>query len=287
MIYISTAGIKNQAAWKTSTDMLNSGICNIELSGGSFDEDQLKYLKQLKNQINFQIHNYFPPPKNPFVFNLASLSPDIAQRSLDHVETAMQFSLELNCPRYGFHGGFLFEPEIAELGKVISSRTLYNRHEAKSLFIERVNFLSDRASSLGISLLIENNVLSSRNFNEFNCNPFLMVDAEECLEIMNQTPSNVNLLVDVAHLKVSSKSLKFDPELLFKICNKWILAYHLSDNDGTQDNNETICEKSWFWPYLKLQLDYYSLEVYSLTYDQLVEQLSLTNNFFEKNNART
>ena len=285
MIYISTAGTKNQAAWKSSLQMLEHGIKNVELSGGLFDEDQFSHLKRLKNQINFQLHNYFPPPKKPFVFNLASLSPEVAQRSLDHVETAMQYSLELNCSRYGFHAGFLFEPEISELGKQITNRALYNRYEAKSIFLERVNLLAERASNLGISLLIENNVLSLSNFQEFNCNPFLMVDAEECLDVMNQTPPNVSILLDVAHLKVSSKSLQFDPILFFKICHEWISAYHLSDNDGLRDCNDPISKKSWFWPYLNCDLSYYSLEVYGLSVSQLYEQHNMANILINENNS--
>ena len=59
--------IKNQPAWKTCVDLYNHGINNIELSGGCYDADQLTNLKKFKNKINFQIHNYFPPPAEPFV----------------------------------------------------------------------------------------------------------------------------------------------------------------------------------------------------------------------------
>ena len=63
--------VKNQPAWKSSKFLLEEGIDNIELSGGSYDEDQLKKLKELKKYQSFKVHNYFPPPKEPF-FNLAS-----------------------------------------------------------------------------------------------------------------------------------------------------------------------------------------------------------------------
>ena len=115
---------KNQPAWKTCVDLYNHGINNIELSGGCYDADQLTNLKKFKNKINFQIHNYFPPPAEPFVFNLASLSPDIIKRSLDHVETALQFSLELDCQRYSFHAGFLIDPQVSELGRSKKKRII-------------------------------------------------------------------------------------------------------------------------------------------------------------------
>ena len=96
---------------------------------------------------------------------------------------------------------------------------------------------------------------------------------------MEKTADNVNLLVDVAHLKVSAQTLGFDPREMFKLCEPWIQAYHLSDNDGTRDSNESIQENSWFWPYLKKNLDYYSLEIYDVRPDQFNEQIQMTKQF--------
>ena len=62
-----------------------------------------------------------------------------------------------------------------------------------------------------------------------------MCDSIECKKIITKTPKNVKLLVDVAHLKVSAKSLKFDTEKFFNDCNDLIGGYHLSDNDGLSD----------------------------------------------------
>ena len=53
----------------------------------------------------------------------------------------------------------------------------------------------------GIQILIENNVIS-KIILRFKDNPFLMADADECMKMEN-TSSNVNLLIDVGHLKVS------------------------------------------------------------------------------------
>ena len=287
MIYVSSAGVKNQPAWKTSIDLYNNGINNVELSGGSYDQDQLINLKKLKNKINFQLHNYFPPPIKPFIFNLASLSPDIAKKSLEHVETALQFSVELNCPRYSFHAGFLIDPQLSELGSLIKKRKTYDRHESLNFFLEHINYLAERAAKLGVSLLIENNVLSLKNFNEFKCNPFLMVDAEECHDIMVNTSSNINLLIDFGHLNVSSKTMSFDKELFLKKCNDYIHAYHLSDNNGIGDYNNPVSKKSWFWKYLKHNLNYYSLEIYGLRAEELNKQLTLAKSLIESDNNGT
>ena len=96
-----------------------------------------------------------------------------------------------------------------------------------------------------------------------------MCDSKECLEIMKQTPKNVKFLLDVAHLKVSAHSLKFNPEQMMDECRTYIGGYHLSDNDGLSDTNESFSKNAWFWKYLKSDLDYYSIEVYGQSINEL------------------
>ena len=84
------------------------------------------------------------------------------------------------------------------------------------------------------------------------------------------------MLVDLAHLKVSSNSLNFDAIEFLSECDSWISAYHLSDNDGTRDSNEPFSKDSWFWPYLKKDLNYYSIEVYTNDFSVLKKQKIIT-----------
>ena len=142
-------------------------------------------------------------------------------------------------------------------------------------FIERVNDLSKYAFSKKISLLIENNVVSNSNYKKFSGDPLLMTSKSECIYVMENTPDNVNLLVDVAHLKVSSKSLGLDGTLFLAQCKKWIKAYHLSDNNGLEDENKSFDSNSWFWTHITNGLDYYSLEVYTPSLNVLHEQSEL------------
>ena len=132
------------------------------------------------------------------------------------------------------------------------------------------------AEEKNITLLIENNVLSQNNFEEFKENILLMVDERECTEIMNSVTGNVKMLVDVAHLNVSSNSMNFDRISFLKKLDKWIFAYHLSENNGKSDTNEKIRLDSWFWPYIKTNLDYYSIEVYGEKPEELLKQKELT-----------
>ena len=72
------------------------------------------------------------------------------------------------------------------------------------------------------------------------------------------------------------RCFNFDCEDFFLKCNDLIGGYHLSDNDGLSDCNKTYDENSWFWKFLNKNLDYYSIEVYNLDLDQIVNLNALT-----------
>lgn len=276
MIFVSSGGESAMSGYEFSTSMAEHGIRNIELSSGKHDGDILKKLKRLKAMnIEFNIHNYFPPPENPFVLNLATLDAKHNRECMIFAESAIKLAAELNTNRYSFHAGFLIDPKVTELGKKINNRKLYSREECISVFIENVKILSKEAEKIGVQLFIENNVLTKNTLRIFGENPFLMVTADECMHVMNELP-NVSLLVDVAHLKVSANTLNFDKNEFLKQCESRIGAYHISENDGTQDSNEKFDKNSWFWPYIKKDAKFYTIEVYRESYETLSELYELT-----------
>ena len=63
--------------------------------------------------------------------------------------------------------------------------------------------------------------------------------------------SNLGLLLDVAHARVSANALGFDPGDFVQRLKPYIGALHLSDNDGQEDQNLPIRDDSWFWPHLR------------------------------------
>jgi sugar phosphate isomerase/epimerase len=95
---------------------------------------------------------------------------------------------------------------------------------------------------------------------------------------MNQVPPNVGLLVDLAHLYVSSKTLGFDAIRAHNQISQWIRAYHLSENNGLEDFNWPVEEDSWFWNCIRKDLNYYSLEVYGTSEQVLSDQVNLAKN---------
>jgi sugar phosphate isomerase/epimerase len=145
------------------------------------------------------------------------------------------------------------------------------------MFIQNIKKLKVIADKNSIRLLIENNVLNKSNAEEFQKNPLLMVEPKECREIMGSFSNQVGMLLDVAHLKVSSNSLNFPIDEVFSICNKYIEGYHLSDNNGSVDENKSFDESSWFWTFLKPNLDYVSIEVYTSDFLLLQRMLKIAS----------
>ncbi len=276
MINISTGGYFNRPASEVCKDLLENDITDIELSGGIYSDSLMESLISLKSNISFQVHNYFPPSSHPFVLNLASLDETVSSRTLAHMKNSIELASILGAKKYSFHAGFLLDPKVDELGKRIPNKNLFARDIATEVFIKKVIELSDYAKNLGISLMIENNVLSQKNRFEFDENPFLMADPKECEQIFQYLPENISLLIDVAHLKISANSLKFNPELFFELMDSRVGGYHLSDNNGLSDTNHKFNDVAWFWPFIKPDVNYYTIEVYNESYETLKALVSLT-----------
>jgi len=251
------------------------GFPGVEISGGRYDNNQLAKLKKISNKTSLCLHNYFPPPKKPFVLNLASLNKTISSQSLRQARKSISWSSTLGAKHYSLHAGLLFDPEPSSLGGAMKKTSLAEKTNAMNVFLENINKLSEFANGLGIQLLIENNVLTKKNYKIFGTDPFLMCWTVDSLFVMKNTPTNVSLLVDVGHVKVTARTLGLNPCNFLQECAEWIGGYHLSENNSFEDQNKPATPNSWFWPFLIKNLPYYSIEVNSCSIDLLRNQEKL------------
>ena len=117
MIYISTGGFKNLTGEQAYKKIRSFGHKNIELSAGKYSKELEKKIIKIKSkEARIQSHNYFPPKKKPFVFNLGSLDSNIAKMSINHVKKNILFSKKINCRNITQHVGNYF----------INSAAIYN-----------------------------------------------------------------------------------------------------------------------------------------------------------------
>ena len=244
MIYISSACLAYDKIKDTVDELARNGFRNIELSGGTkyyqgYGEDLFELRE--KYNLNYLLHNYFPPPKHDFILNLASLNNEIYQKTLEHYEEALSFSRKLGAKRFAFHAGYFIDFNIEEVGNAITLTELYNKEKALSKFCEGYNYLKENTTA--VELYIENNVLSHTNASTFEGqSPFMLTDYKGYEELTNYI--DFKLLLDVAHLNVSvnSRNIGFKKQLDKMIS---ISDYiHLSDNDGYHDQNMCFSDDS-------------------------------------------
>ena len=283
-IFVSTNAFGNKRLKDILNECKDHSISNIELSRINGHKQEVEDLITRSSQysnFNFQVHNYCPPPKVPFVLNLASKDTEVLNMSRDHCLRAIDLIHAFQAPFFGFHCGFCFDAQPHDLGSRLTHLPRYSLIEGEEIFIESLRILSDYAKRKGVLLAIENNVLSHINLIEGRNELLLGVRAEEIIRYINNTGrNNIHALLDVAHLKVSAESLGFDPHEFIMSLASHITGVHFSDNDGKTDSNDPVTEKSWFWKPLKGIIKENTtliLEVKNLKPVQIIDQSNLIN----------
>jgi len=265
MIYVTSSSVKHNKIKDSVEELVNNGFRNIELSGGTeyyngFLDDLLEL--KAKYNLNYICHNYFPPPEEHFVLNLASLNDEIYLKTFEHLVSTIELSKKLGATRFGFHAGFFIDIKVSEIGKKITREELFDKHKSIQRFCDGFNKLEKIAKELNI--YIENNVFSSTNAKTYdNENIFMLTSSEEYNELKKII--NANLLLDIGHLKVSSTTLNlnFENELKYMLDRSDYI--HISDNDGFHDLNQKMDKNSNIIMLLKkqnLKNKIFTLEIY-------------------------
>ena len=251
-IFISSSCIKASTIKESVMILADAGFQNIELSGGTrYYQNYINDLLELREKynLNYQLHNYFPPPETPFVINLASLNSDLFDKTMNQCVSAIQLSKLLGGKKYGIHAGFLIDIKANEIGKKLSLDSLSNRDSALNQFKKAWSILKDEAGN-DVALYLENNVFSKTNSKTYKNNPFFLTDSEGYTELNNYI--DFNLLTDIAHLKVSCNSLNLN---FIKEADKFLSIsdyIHVSDNDGQHDSNLGIKKNGDIFQVLKI-----------------------------------
>ena len=264
VVRVSTGGFNKISATEAVALLNEKNIWDIELSAGLYEdnlETKINNLISLGNRMSF--HNYYPRPKNDFVLNLGSQDHEILNYSKEHCRYAIELASKLNIEYYSIHAGFCIDPLPEKLGRDVGGFHVNLYAKVRETFLNELYDLASFSSEKNVKLMVENNVTSKNTFMKYHGQKvLLMSDLEDTIDLISNFPNNVGWLCDVAHLKVSAKSFGFEPSKLIKENSKYIMGYHLSDNDGYEDSNQMFDQSSWFIDYLKF-VEYVSVEVYS------------------------
>ncbi|MFT5453315.1 MAG: endonuclease IV, partial [Enterobacterales bacterium] len=113
MIYLSTGGFSDKNFLEASQLFTNDTIKAFELSAGKYTSTLEADLLEVSKKFKIALHNYFPVPKEPFVFNLASFDDEIISKSLDHAKKAIKLTAKHGGEFYSFHAGYLLDPQVS------------------------------------------------------------------------------------------------------------------------------------------------------------------------------
>ncbi|ASY13799.1 Sugar phosphate isomerase/epimerase [Candidatus Nanopelagicus hibericus] len=282
-IYCSTGGFEDKPFYEVANSFLKLGIKQVELSSGSLVAGVPEKLISLSREIDLMLHNYFPPPKNPFVLNLASKDVQISERTMEFFQNAIQLSASIGAKYYGVHAGFLTDISVSEIGKTINAKSILGRDEGMELFISNITILDKFAVNHGVVLLVENNVLSKKNFINNTTNPLLLTSPEEINLFFQSVSKGVRLLLDFGHLKVSANTLDFDLTSAVSDIQKWVGGYHMSENHGELDDHLNFDSSAWFLSHLDATVDFATLEIKNSSPEEILETWKMVNG---KVNAR-
>ena len=248
-IFVSTSCLKNPKKISRVLDEYQKGdIENVELGSihSSFD---IRILK--KYNFNYLIHNYFTPPKKPFIFNLSSPNPEIRAKSLKLAKNAIDLCRKIDSPLYTFHAGFTADSK--KLGKEFLQDRIFSRAKALSVFIESITELVDFSKQSGIKIAFEPNVVQKFNLSR-NKNELLLLAEYDEIELFYKyfNKNQIGLLLDLGHTAVTSHWLNFDKNDFVKKCMNNVFAVHISNNDGMRDQHKELTSNCWQVSKLKL-----------------------------------
>lgn len=242
MIYVSTSCLKNpQNIVRVLDEYEKAEIQNVELGSvhKHFDTKKLK-----KFNFNFITHGYFPPPKTPFNFNLASQNKIIREKSIKLGKNAVDVCCEIESPIFTFHAGFTVDPN--ELGKKFSRTGMVDRKIAIDTFIESSQKILDYARGHGIKLAMELNVVQKFNLDEGKNRLLLFADFVETKIFLKHFKKNeIGLVLDLGHTLVTSHWLKFDKDEFVEKIKRYVSVVHASNNNGLQDQHKKLTKTCW------------------------------------------
>lgn len=276
MFFISSASIKNNKIGDSVRELALSGFKNIELSGGTkYYEgyiDELLELK-IKFELNYQVHNYFPPQINDFVLNFVSDNLDNFNRSCSLMKEAIDKLDIFGASIYAFHPGYAVElkPEKKDIYFDYDDKN-FNKEEKLQLFYDRFD--------LFITEVARNKRIAIENLFPFNREKdySLFSRPEEVFGFLGKYKenNNIGILLDLGHLNVASYYLGFDKnkfiDQLFVEHKEKIFEIHLSENNGRGDQHKMHESDSWQLQVVKSNYEY--LSTIPVTFEWHIKDLS-------------
>lgn len=282
-IFVSTNCIAGDEQNGVIENLFRAGIKNIEL-GSRVISENTKPAEVTQFGLNLAAHNYFIKPDKPIILNLSSPNKEILNRSQEYMVKGIDFCHDAGIKLFTIHAGFRSDPDLNlnfnREAKVMPYKQSFD------IFIDSVKAINDYAAGKNIRIGVENNVLSETNLINGKNKLLLLCEAEEFDELWQRIPSNnLGMLLDLGHLKVTARSLKFDRYKFIERVKNKVFALHVHDNNEHADDHKPLDRESWCLDILKRP--YFSglpiiIESLGLSIKEAAEQVKFIQGTLEK-----
>lgn len=260
-IYVSTSCLKGTKDLGNILETYRShGIGNVELGSGLEYVEGVEAVLQKYSEMNFIVHNYFPPAKEPFVMNLAAQDDGIRGRSVEVCKGALDLCGKLGYPLYTFHPGFRVNGTL-DIGFELSDQALFPYEAAFNKFCDSIGEVYAHARCLGIRIALEN--LEHKN------DAYMMTAPWEFDRFLDLFPS-VGVLLDLGHLKIAAKRRGFEEKEFLKCVRDAVVEIHIHDNDGVRDMHRALSDNRRLELLRDLGYSIVSLEYRDLTIEDIL-----------------
>jgi sugar phosphate isomerase/epimerase len=197
------------------------GFSNIELGAGH------KYSSDIKPvfgfDFNYTVHVVFPPPKEPFMLNIAS-DTEIFQRTIKTAKETLDWSRKLDAIYQGIHIGTAadFLADETTISPMISKEKQFSN------MVEALSQICDKAEEVDVPIAVENLPCYKDFITYFT--------SEEVNRLLKEVGSKkLGLLMDLNHLQLTKEFYEFDMKKYIGTLLDKVLGFHVSearDGDG-------------------------------------------------------
>ncbi|MGE7769398.1 sugar phosphate isomerase/epimerase family protein [Viridibacillus arvi] len=238
-IYVSTSALKNPFNLEeVLKKYYNLGIRNIELGSSHDYVENVKEILEKYDDVNFVIHNYFPPKKETLALNIASTDLEIRQQSIAHAKEAIDLCVQLKAPIYSIHAGMLVDPQKIEFFKGFTfTEGLYSEELYEEVFknlIDSCNQINEYAKERSIKFAVETSGGHPSKFDYL-----LMTKINEFKRLFEVIDDdNFGVLLDIGHYNLSTYLYEKQDLIEFiQLFKRKIFQIHIHHNDGSDDQH--------------------------------------------------
>jgi len=236
--------------------------------------------------FTFLVHNYYPPPEEQIVVNIASLDDAIRRQSISHIKNSIDFCRQIGAQLYTFHPGFLTDPRSANIDSSNYDFCFLDQDLHGTVYDESFALMCDaleeivefnKAQGVRIALETEGSVTRSGHL--------LMQQPKEYEELFKKFKAeDLGINLNIGHLGLAANAFGFPANCLVDLLADRVVAMELSHNDGVTDDHKPLVEGAWYWDIVadnRFSKVLKVLEFRNVSIETIIANISLCESYFQ------